>query len=51
MPIINALRQKFEGNYRPHPQNAIDEVMIPYKGYVISTIQVQMYCAKIKGVC
>ena len=33
MPIIIALRQKFEGNYRPHPQNSIDEAMIPFKGY------------------
>ena len=32
MPIITALREKFEGNYHPHPQNSVDEAMIPFKG-------------------
>ena len=36
MPIITALKEKFEGNYHPHPQNSVDEAMIPFKGlYVI----------------
>ena len=32
MPIITAMRDKFEDNYNPHPQNSIDEAMIPFKG-------------------
>ena len=32
MPIITAMKEKFEGNYNPHPQNSIDEAMIPFKG-------------------
>ena len=32
MPIITAMREKFEDNYNPHPHNSIDEVMIPFKG-------------------
>ena len=35
MPIITAMREKFEGNYNPHPQNSIDEAMIPFKGTLL----------------
>ena len=31
-PIISAVRDKFLRNYSPHPQNSIDEAVIPYKG-------------------
>ena len=44
LPIITALREKFEGNYNPHPQNSIDEAMIPFKGLYF--IQVHIYTNK-----
>ena len=32
MPTITAMRERFDGNYNPHPQNSIDEAMILFKG-------------------
>ena len=32
MPAITAMKEKFVGNYNPHPENSIDEAMIPFKG-------------------
>ena len=32
MPVITAMKEKFVDNYNPHPQNSIDEAMIPFKG-------------------
>ena len=32
MPIIMAMKEKFEGNYSPRIQNSIDEAVIPFKG-------------------
>ena len=32
LPIINLLKERFLKSYNPHPQNSIDEAMIPYKG-------------------
>ena len=45
MPIITALREKFESNYNPHPQNSIDEAMIPFKGIYMYT------CTCLSGLC
>ena len=44
MPIITAMREKFEGNYNPHPQNSIDEAMIPFKGMHIHKYTLQCTC-------
>ena len=31
-PIIAAMKERFLTSYNPHPQNSIDEAMIPFKG-------------------
>ena len=31
-PIITLMKERFLGCYNPHPQNSIDEAMIPFKG-------------------
>ena len=33
-PVVTALRERFLRCYNPHPQNSIDEAMIPYKGNI-----------------
>ena len=43
LPIITALREKFEGNYNPHPQNSIDEAMIPFKGQYFIHVHIHVY--------
>ena len=35
LPVISALRERFLCCFRSHPQNTIDEAMIPYKGMYI----------------
>ena len=32
LPIICLLKDRFLHNYNPHPENRVDEAMIPYKG-------------------
>ena len=39
-PIIAAMKERFLTSYNPHPQNSIDEAMIPFKGL-----------CKIRGMC
>ena len=34
MPVITEMKTRFVANYNPHPQNSIDEAMIPFKGSV-----------------
>ena len=34
LPIIAAMKERFISAYNPHPQNSIDEAMIPFKGIV-----------------
>ena len=36
MPVITEMKRRFVANYNPHPQNSIDEAMIPFKGSVYS---------------
>ena len=48
MPIITAMREKFEGNYNLHPQNSIDEAMIPFKGTLLHIYTCTLY---IVGFC
>ena len=40
LPIVTAMKERFLRSYNPHPQNSIDEAMIPFKGiYTIITIK------------
>ena len=32
LPVVNMMRDRLLKNYNPHPQNSIDEAMIPFKG-------------------
>ena len=32
LPIISAMKERFLSKYNPHPQNSVDEAMIPFKG-------------------
>ena len=32
LPIISAMKELFLSKYNPHPQNSVDEAMIPFKG-------------------
>lgn len=32
LPILSMIKERFLKTYNPHPQNSIDEAMIPYKG-------------------
>ena len=32
LPIITAMKERFLSSFNPHPQNSIDEAMIPFKG-------------------
>ena len=36
LPVVTALKERFVRCYNPHPQNSIDEAMIPYKGICTS---------------
>ena len=35
LPMITVMKDRFLMNYSPHPQNSIDEAMIPFKGKIL----------------
>ena len=43
MPAITAMKEKFVGNYNPHPENSIDEAMIPFKGIYMYLLPTYKY--------
>ena len=44
LPLIDAMKTKFQDNYHPHMQNSIDEAMIPFKGiYTCSSMKECVY--------
>ena len=44
MPAITAMREKFVGNFNPHPHNSIDEAMIPFKGIYTIYMYIPVRC-------
>ena len=41
LPVISEMKQRCLEAYSPHPQNSIDEAMIPFKGKVTYRINIQ----------
>ena len=42
LPVVVAMKERFLNCYDPHPQNSIDEAMIPFKGIYIMYIHIHV---------